>query len=464
MKNNQQLTAAFVCAIMATVSAAATPEVTAVDMSQSGSSREVTITYSLQNYPAVVTLDIVTNNTASGQWESIGGEHIWNATGDVWRKVDKATGVIKWHPDLSWPDHKTADNGAKAVVTAWAIDNTPDYMVVDISAGAQPGTQRYYPSVEFLPGSEYGQNGAVTNNSAYKTSMLLMRKIMAKDIRWTMGSTTAEAYLISNNQARGVDEDTHLVELTNNYYIGVFEFTQAQWALIRPGNYPSWFTVDRDWRPVERVTYNNLRMAANGSNTADGGAQDWPNPPFSGSFLDQLRSRTGIDFDLPSEAQWEFACRAGHGSGFWNDGSRVLNKYDDENAFRLGRFGGNGGMRWKTAPWDYVPLTQDLPLTNGTAIVGSYIPNSWGLYDMHGNVREWCLDWYAADISPLNGAVNTVAAANRVGRGGCCGDLGAVTYRSTAACRSAARKALSPSGTWEYNMLGFRVVCRAGLK
>ena len=123
--------------------AADTPEVENVVMSQAQFGRTVTVTYKLKNAPAVVTFDVETNTLAdaSGEWVSIGGEAVCNAKGAVWRKVTEADAdsegkyTITWRPDLSWEGHKVslADGGARAVVTAWALDNTPDYMVVDIS-------------------------------------------------------------------------------------------------------------------------------------------------------------------------------------------------------------------------------------------------------------------------------------------------------------------------------------------
>ena len=229
------LTALAACVAAAPLpSQAATPEAANVTMTQAAN-RLVTITYQLANAPAVVTLDVETNaNTSAAAddpgWTSIGGEALWNATGDVWKKVSgKGTYTIQWRPDLSWPDHKIAANGARAVVTAWALDNTPDYMVVDISAAAQPNTQKYYPSVDFLP-------GGILGNPDYRTTKLVMRKIMAKDVEWTMGSTTLET---ERNAAR---ETTHQAKLESNYYIGVFPITQSQWGLIQTSRpVPSYF-------------------------------------------------------------------------------------------------------------------------------------------------------------------------------------------------------------------------------
>jgi len=451
-------------AIAAAASAAlpaATPEASNVTMAQAGN-RLVTITYQLANAPAVVTLDVETNaNTSAAAddpgWTSIGGEALWNATGDVWKKVSgKDTYTITWQPDLSWKDtngdgFKIAANGARAVVTAWALDNTPDYMVVDVSAAAQPDTQRYYPGADFVPRG--------VSNSIYKTTTLLMRKIMAKDVTWTMGSTTLETKRTAAREA------THQVTLTNNYYIGVFPVTQAQWDLIQPSRTaPSWFNnvADRAMRPVEQVCYNEIRNAAN-STTANT-AHDWPADPNPSSFLGKLHTKTGLDFDLPSEAQWEFAARAGNGDTKWGDGSGILNADNDANLNLLGRYSYNGGKARSGS--SYVDPAQSCGATNGTAIVGSYAPNAWGLYDTAGNVWELCLDWYADDITAHGGKVNIdpatpantlsgASGASRVFRGG-------AWYSAAGNCRPAYRGSSTPST--RADSISFRVACTAGLQ
>ena len=458
--NIKQLTLA---AIAATTGAAmaAMPEVSNVTMTQAAN-RLVTITYQLTE-AAVVTLDIQTNaNTSAAAndpgWTSIGGTAICNAQGDVWKQVSgKATYTITWQPDQTWkgPNEngfKIAANGARARVTAWPLDNTPDYMAVDVSAAAQPNTQTYYPAADFVPGG--------VTNGLYKTTKLLMRKIMAKDVEWTMGSTTLET---KRNATR---EATHQVKLDGNYYIGVYEVTQAQWDLIQPSRLaPSYFNnaADRAMRPVEQVCYNEIRNAAN-STTANT-AHDWPNDPNHSSFLGKLRTKTGIDdFDLPSEAQWEFAARAGNGDTKWGDGSGILNADKDENLDLLGRYERNGGKVQNGT--SYANPAQSCGATNGTAIVGSYAPNAWGLYDMHGNVWEWCLDWYADDITAHGGKVNIdpatpantlsgASGATRVRRGGC-------WIYAAGGCRPACRFNITP--TYRGDASGFRVLCSAGLR
>ena len=250
-------------------SCATVPEVTVATMGQDTASRVVTITYTLTDAPAVVTLDIQTNATANAAsddpgWTSIGGDAVWNASGDVWKKVGTAgstfNGTITWRPDLSWPDHTIDSDCARAVVTAWALDNTPTYMVVSLDIPkARDGAITYYPGVEYLPKASYEQAGAaVTNNPAYKTTKLLMRKIMAAGVRWTMGSTADETLQRSDTR-----EAPNIISLTNNYYIGVFELTQRQWALVATNSAAkARFSQsgDRDdMRPMEMVSYNELR-------------------------------------------------------------------------------------------------------------------------------------------------------------------------------------------------------------
>ena len=439
--------AATIVATAPSLSPAAVPDVTAVTMTQAAN-RLVTITYTLTDAPAVVTLDIETNATGD-VWASIGGENIQNVDGDVWKRVETGSHTIQWRPDLSWPDHKIADGGARAVLTAWALDNTPDYMVVDISDAAQPNTQKYYPTAESIP-------GGILANDVYRKTAIVMRKIMAKDVVWTMGSTPQET---RNREASR--EATHQVTLTNNYYIGVFPVTQSQWALIQSNNLtPSFYNYigSSAMRPVEQVCYNEIRNADN--TTAANTAYDWPAAPNPSSFLGRLRTKTGIDFDLPSEAQWEFAARAGHGSTMWGDGSAILNTNKDDNLGRLGRYAQNGGKVDNKEP------AQSCDASNGTAIVGTYQPNSWGLYDMHGNVWEWCLDWYTENIKTFGGMLNiapsdsskTLAGASgtdRVKRGG-----GWVYDEGIN--RPAFRNTAAPTARDKYS--GFRLYCTAGLQ
>ena len=175
--------------ICAAISVAAEVPVVTVTGFTQADDRTVTVKYKLENAPAVVTMDVETNGPNG--WVSIGGEAICGTygaapTGDVWKKIteDGADYTITWHPDLTWADHKITDNGARVVVTAWALDNTPDYMAINLVQSGDDAI-RYYPGAEYVP-------GGVLGNKAYRTTSLLMRKIMAKGVTYTMGASATE--------------------------------------------------------------------------------------------------------------------------------------------------------------------------------------------------------------------------------------------------------------------------------
>ncbi|MCR5751443.1 MAG: formylglycine-generating enzyme family protein [Kiritimatiellae bacterium] len=173
------------------------------------------------------------------------------------------------------------------------------------------------------------------------------------------------------------------------FYCAVFETTQRQWELVT-GRRPSYFTNETFYamRPAERISYDTLRGTTAGA--------QWPetNSVDDASFLGVLRTLTGFAFDLPTEAQWEFACRAGTTTDY-NNGENLPKEMggrsQNSTMEKLGRYHFNGGKEGEDNP--------SCTTNAGTATVGSYPSNDWGLYDMHGNVGEWCLDWCVDDPS-----------------------------------------------------------------
>jgi formylglycine-generating enzyme required for sulfatase activity len=203
------------------------------------------------------------------------------------------------------------------------------------------------------------------------------------------------------------DESRHTVTLTKDFYIGVFEVTQRQWELVM-GNKPSYFNNAAYYasRPVDQVSYYDIRE--NPTNNAI--SPNWPASAqvHADSFMGKLRSKTGlVSFDLPTESQWEYACRAGTTTAL-NSGKNLANTASDANMAAVGRYWYNGGSGY----------TQDGDTSVGTAKVGSYPPNQWGLYDMHGNVCELCLDWYGTYPSTVSDPPGATSGVNRVNRGG----------------------------------------------
>ena len=234
----------------------------------------------------------------------------------------------------------------------------------------------------------------VTNDSKYATTHLVMRKIPAKDQTFAMGSPAGEIGRTDSQDANMPSgrEMQHDVSFTNDFYIGVFELTQHQWWRIKDGWPSSWSAADyRDARPVETVSFSDIC-----------GASEWPedlsHSVASGSFLDALRDKVAGSpkFDLPTEAQWEYACRAKSVTAYYNgkDCENAASAYESANLGGIARYRSNGGYPDGAYPTPEAKANSDT--SGGTARVGSYMPNAWGLYDMLGNVCEWCLDWFAA--------------------------------------------------------------------
>jgi len=209
----------------------------------------------------------------------------------------------------------------------------------------------------------------VTNHVENMTTNLVLRRIPSGT--FLEGSPTSELN-------HGSNEDRRQVTLTEGFYIGVFEVTQKQWALLMDNAWPSYFTNEmcRATRPVEQITY-----AATRGTTRTVGVID------TSSFMGRLNAKTGLTVDLPTEAQWEYACRAGttgrfyHGIASPDLATQTLYVRGNENG---------GGYTYKDTGTNGIDRAVDD--TKATARVGSYLPNAWGLYDMHGNVWERTVD------------------------------------------------------------------------
>ena len=279
----------------------------------------------------------------------------------------------------------------------------PLYCIVDLSGGADASS---YPVThpDELPVDGF-------NTDEYKTTKLVLRRLEPGPI------PTREA------------------TITKPFFVGLFEVTQRQWELVM-GTRPSYFSNDSYYatRPVERVSYDMIRGSSLGA--------QWPtsNVVDANSFLGKLRTRTGLDFDLPTEAQWEYACRAGTPTDY-NNGKNGTTSSQDAAMDEVGRYWFNGG----SAGWQ----NSSCSTTNGTAAAGSYLPNVWGLYDMHGNVWEWCLDWYGDSLSGTD-PVGPSSGEERVMRGG--------AYSSWASdCVSSYRDCCPPTSVY-FTRFGFRLV------
>lgn len=232
------------------------------------------------------------------------------------------------------------------------------YCIIDLSPG--PNAQRYSVSWRDYDPSSSGWE------DMYKTTKLVLRRI------------EPGTFIMGENQ----NDESHRVIFTKPFYIGVFELTQRQYALVT-GDDPSKHKGSK--RPVTDISIEQMRGSCI--------EYDWPtsHKVAPNSFMGRIRARTGLNgFELPTEAQWEYACRAGT-TTLRYDGSDV---YDRDSLMKLGRVPGNQRARgWQESNSD---VKKHKPDGKGGYMefhtsVGMYKPNAWGLYDMYGNVCEWCI-------------------------------------------------------------------------
>ena len=213
----------------------------------------------------------------------------------------------------------------------------------------------------------------------------------------------AGSFIMGSDKSGGNENPLHTVLIGKPFYLGKYLVTQDQWQQIM-GRNPSGFKGGKN--PIEQVSWNDCQ-----------------------NFITKLNAKlAGASCRLPTEAEWEYACRAGSNGDYNYQDGRLA-----ENAWYLSNAG------FTTHP------------------VGEKPPNSWGLYDMHGNVWEWCQDVYhkTYDGAPADGSAWTQGGGtDRVLRGGSWGD-------SAPPLRSASRIANDPVG--RQDVFGLRLVMEAGL-
>ena len=385
------------CLLVAAFSAtAADPQVSEVTFSQSAD-RVATVNYKLGGAPAVITLSVSTN-AGENVWVKVPDSAVAAVIGDVCRLVQPGDDIrtIKWFPDVSWPFQENTD-GVKVDVVAWAVDNPPDYMAIDL----ETGSVRYYASAESVP--------CGVTNRLYKSYSLLLRRIHATGRYFRMGRN---AYGLSSKFDASVAEYTQPVRvvLSKDYYIGVYETTQRQYYLMNNKQDPSGFKGD--FRPVEKIA-------------VDPGA-------IVEGVLAASSANLGVELKLPSEAQWEFACRAGTTTMFYNG-------TDTES--------------------DSIAWTKNNSADYGTHDVGLKAPNAFGLYDMIGNVAEVCRDWFV-NVPFTDDQIDpeiTTKQSYHVRKGGC------YFHIPGQWCNSAGRDKCYNQGSWwgDSRNTGFRVSCDA---
>jgi sulfatase modifying factor 1 len=231
------------------------------------------------------------------------------------------------------------------------------------------------------------------------TNSVEMKLVLIPPGSFKIGSPPGE-------EGRSDAEVQHTVKLTKACYMGAAEVTQGQWKALM-GKNPSFFTDDT--LPVDTVAWKEAVEFCRKLSDKDAGAR----------------------YRLPTEAEWEYACRAGTTTPFHTGATISTVQANYHGGYTYGK--GRKGEYRETS-----------------TAAGTFAPNAWGLHDMHGNVWEWCADWYGdypgRDVTDPMGPSE---GEKRVVRGGCWINFPAV-------CRSANRGSTVPL-SWNFNF-GFRVL------
>ena len=259
--------------------------------------------------------------------------------------VNGQTGLATGEHKLVWNADTDVPNALHENVEVTVSADNSLYMIVKLTKenGRYPISYRAGPPVGGWP-------------IEYKTKYLVLRKIKAGT--FMMGSPTSE-------WGRGTNEDQHKVTISQSFYIGVFELTQGQGFLVA-GISPT--------APEYPIKYTEEDAA---------------------SILNNLSSGTSLEFQLPTEAQWEYACRAGTSSSFYT-GTSPSSK--DEMVLEVAGFEAYPRTIMKSGYNAQVYCVGGHALVDWAIPVGSFSPSPWGLYDMGGNRREVCRDIYKANL------------------------------------------------------------------
>lgn len=216
--------------------------------------------------------------------------------------------------------------------------------------------------------------------------------------KFLMGSPTTEP-------GRLEDETLHRVTISKPFWMAKTEITQAQWFAVMKKN-PSYFANAGENAPVERVDWDNAKQ-----------------------FCDKIK------MSLPTELQWEYACRAGTTGMSYLGDFEIISSHNAPKLGELAWYSGNSGVNYKDAVPSHHWLQREIPYDySGTHPIAGKLANPWGFYDLLGNVAEWCQDWY--DKYPTdeqNNSQNSNIGMTRIQRGGS-------WSHAAQSCRSATRK------------------------
>ncbi len=361
-------------------------------------------------------------------------EHLWATARDQFVKIgDTPARPVPPAPD---PAPKATATPVTLTITATADGREVSGAVVTVDGAVQSGGTPL--AIEAVIGSEYeivveyapeGMKPYKRYHTTYKAdgagphtlhAMLtvidgpqLSQPWKIADMDMEFAAIPPGSFLRGSDHGEANEQPVHEVVLTKPFWMGVFEVTQTQYKHLTSKN-PSHFA--HPYNPVERVSWYD--------------ATDFCRRLTAREARKAMLPENYV-YRLPTEAEWEYGCRAGTSTPF-----AIGNNLDSTQANFDGSYPYGTGKRGVNR--------------RSTITVGSFRPNTWNIHDMHGNISEWCLDWYSDYMPNLQvDPVGPATGANRVIRGG--------SWNLTANdCRSALRIGNSPS--YAHNFVGFRIV------
>jgi len=267
------------------------------------------------------------------------GDGAWGTT------VKPGSYHVVWNAAKDYPGFHSADFSVTIIPCKTA--EYEHYLVIDVSGGANASMYPY----------EYATTAPSVSSAVDKQSKIWLRYIPKGSFNY---------------------QGTTATTISKPYYAGVYEVTQGQYEKVMGNNPCSTSSSGRGASyPVHWVSYDMIRGSNWGREygTASGVEQPYSNRVDSTSFMGRLRAKTGLQADLLTEVQWEYACRA----GTTNNDTNVP------------------GVAKTDVAWCYENSG------NTAHEVGLKRPNAWNLYDMLGNEWEWCRDWYSSGYRVLRG-------------------------------------------------------------
>ena len=288
---------------------------------------------------------------------------------------------------------------ARARIKAGDYDKAEAYL--QRAEESREGDPRVLAALDELRQSKAAPRPTATARPVQQTGSSGTPRRITNSIGMEFVLIPAGSFDMGSNNGDSDEKPVHRVTISKPFYMQTTEMTQGQWQRVM-GDNPSYYSSCGSNCPVEQVSWNDVQEFIRKLNAMEGGNK----------------------YRLPTEAQWEYAARAGSATAYYfGNGSNQLGQY--------AWYGSNSGR--KTHP------------------VAGKKPNRWGLYDMHGDVWEWCSDWYGENYyssSPTKDPQGPSSGDKRVLRGGCCYDI-------AGRLRSAIRLRVNPDS--RINYFGFRL-------